>query len=434
MKKAILIFTLVVVSTQVFPQNKVRGSYKGKEIQIDYYSGQPADIIRVEYELVNDLNREITVLKSQRERLDQRLRQLQEENIQLRSSSNRADSKQSKIVDSLRLQMNRERDEIARQKLLLTEKEQELEKMKNERILLLQRIDSLQKENLRLTNQASASFYYDQKKYYPGSVNATVGLGGPFLFSNLLSHDFWERGLNIMQQYSVYYESPQINPTLPLSLQIGVGISHYRIERYFAHYEETINGLVDMDQDSYDAICSYYNVREKLSLLYLDIPLSMVWGKPNPSKVSFWGKLGLNFSFNVQSQFTGEGTHSISGYYPAWDIVLYDIPELSFAQNKKSYSGVRYNPRTFVLWGTLSGGIYIPLYAGGKKRLSSSWLLKMGLKCNYSLTKISDGQQAALLEGSNYHIGQSNILGGTKTRILSLGAEVGIMYIFKSNH
>lgn len=484
---------------QVFSQTKVRGTYKGKSLKIDYYSGEPPEILSLEYELVNDLNKEINALKATKTKLETDIKNLQDENKRLKTSTptvgqgnalsqellhkeqelknkeqklNQTEKElagkeqiltqqqqefikkeqelknkdaelirreqnlgnqtqqqamsQSNAIDSLERLIVRNNVDIAAQQAKIANLDRAILNLENEKEKLNLKIDSVMRENEKLLQIVSD---LPMRVYYFGSLSLSAGIGFPFLTSNLIANDFWEKSFSPTEQVYLSYETPQLSPKAPISLNVGIGIRYFKLSRKFKNFDETINNLTDKDENIFNRLSSYNNISEKVSLTYLDIPLAISFGKPNVNKVSAWGKIGITPSFTVGKKFSGEGTYNYSGYYPQWNVELYDIDELGYVTDAQSYENTEYSVNPFVIWANISGGIFIPFSNVEKKRISP-WVLKFGVVCNYSITKISKALTDPISEDVSYHVGKSNILGGSNTRLLSIGLEVGIIYVF----
>jgi predicted nucleic acid-binding Zn-ribbon protein len=503
MKRIVLVLLCVGLFVQVIGQTKVRGTYKGKSIKIDYYSGEPPEILSLEYELVNDLNKEITTLKATKTKLETDVKNLQDENKRLKTASPTTETgkdnalsqellrkeqelknKEQKLnqtekeligkeqtltkqqqelakkeqelknkdaelsrreqnlgnqqqqvtshsntMDSLERLIAKNNSDIAAQQVKIAELDQAILHLEGEKEKLNLKIDSVMRENENLTRIINN---LPSNVYYYGSLSLSAGIGFPFLTSDLIANDFWEKKFSPSVQAYLSYETPQLAPKAPISLSVGVGVRYFKLSRNFKNLDETINDLTDKDVDMYNLLSSYNNISENVSLTYLDIPLAVCFGKPNVHKVSAWGKIGITPSFTVGKKFSGDGTYTYSGYYPEWDVELYDIEELDFVTNAKSYENAEYSVNPFVIWANVSGGIFIP-FSNVEKKKVSPWVLKFGAVFNYSITKISKTIENPDKADASYHIKNSNILGGSNTRLLSIGLEVGLIYVFMNN-
>ncbi len=368
------------------------------------------------YIKVSDLETKNKNLTNQIAEKDKKIKELQKGKSNINGSE-----KQKEQVDSLN-------NEI---KKLQTEKDNLSDDIKNNylEITKLKAVqqpikDSLNRANneIKLLEDKLNRKAKDNYKSAP-SIAVSYASGLPFLFTNIMKSGIWDKTNTMSNQLSIIYEQP-----LGLvSLGLGLGITNLKLKAGFSNYEEIINGLTDADNDTYNAICSYKDVKEDVSLLYMDIPIVLSFGQPRVHRVGAYCKIGITASINLQNKFKGEGKYNISGYYPQWDVQIHDVDELNFKSDAPCYENADYKVNRFVLWGNLSGGVYLPI-SNIKEGKDARFILKLGARCDYSLMPISK-QLEELYKGSNYRIKQSNILSGKGTRILSPGLEISFIFM-----
>jgi hypothetical protein len=175
---------------------------------------------------------------------------------------------------------------------------------------------------------------------------------------------------------------------------------------------------------------NFRNVNEQLSLTYLDIPVYVEIGRPDRMKASAFFKVGVRASVKVAGKPDCEGTYTSKGYYPQWDVTLFDIAPLEYYPKKNCYSNSEneYNLSPFVLWGSFSGGVNIPLNDAKKNRIAK-WMLRVSAQVDYSLTPISKSLPDVISTGTKFRLFQSNMLGGENgSKMFSAGLTLGIIY------
>jgi len=277
-----------------------------------------------------------------------------------------------------------------------------------------------------------------KQDYTPlSAIVCTVGGGVPFISNDLMNADVWKKNTGFGAQVSVdfrkHFTKEKVvgdnvvdHPTI-FAIGAGLGVSYYNKSAHFDDFSETLPGLTDIDGDAYDARLSYRNIKEKTSMLYLDIPVYVEFGRPSLTKVAVFGKIGLKPSLLVSKNFTGEGVYSLEGYYPEWDVWLHGIDRLGFYDNQPAYTEPEYKYKPFVLWATLSAGITIPLSSVEKDILRKT-VLRIGVKYDFSLMNISDATSESVIPWSSYQINQSNMLGGNGSKIHYVGLDFALMF------
>ena len=279
------------------------------------------------------------------------------------------------------------------------------------------------------------------------SMVYNVGFGMPFINSGLLQSNLWNKNTRLAFQLGADYRKQftteriinerVVNyPTL-FAIGGGVGLSFFRQTAGFDSISEGGKKgnleISDRDGNKFNPILSYSNVKEQVSLLYLDIPFYLEIGKPSKTKTKVWGKIGVKGSFLLWKDFIGQGTYTSEGYYPEWDVTLYDISVLNFYPKEDCYKenpegNKLYKLNPFILWGNISAGISIPL-SNLEKNILRNTIIRIGFRYDYTLTKISEGSPDNFFPGAKYRIHQSNILGGENgARIGYWGLEVGLLH------
>ena len=278
------------------------------------------------------------------------------------------------------------------------------------------------------------------KRDYP-VLNAMVysaGYGIPLVSNNLMS-DVWDQKMGYAAHFTVEYrkqfteEKVIMNRTVEYptlwAMGVGVGVSTFSKSADLNITSEQVNSLLDADGDPYNAHLDYQGINEKFSLTYIDVPLYVEIGRPSRSKFKGWAKLGVKGSFLINDSFEGKGTYTARGYYPRWDVLLHDIPELNFLTNQSAYSDSEYKMKSFVLWGTVSAGVSIPL-SNYDAEIIRNVVLKLGVKYDFTITPVSDGSSESLFPGSKYRVNQSNYFGGSGSRLHYIGLEIGLIHSF----
>lgn len=211
------------------------------------------------------------------------------------------------------------------------------------------------------------------------SIGVEGGFGPAFMLGKM--DDGWSKDVKMAWGVDVYYGSPSFTEKFPISVEVGLGVGGMTFSAHRGAGTATIES-VDADGDKYQAICDYSDMAEKQKLTYLNIPIRLCIGQPVRDRVTAYFKIGVTPSINVSSKFEGEGTYSLKGYYPQWDVTIEDVPELGFGSDFDSYAdGLSPKIKKFVLWGNVAAGVYVPF---GKSGL----VFNGGVKLDYPFMRI----------------------------------------------
>ncbi len=247
-------------------------------------------------------------------------------------------------------------------------------------------------------------------------VGLELGLGPAFMRGNM--EEGWAKDPKWCKKVDVYYGTACLSDGFPLSVEAGVGIRGLKLSAIGAACEQLFN-RTDADGDSYQALYSFGSRQESLSLTYVEVPLRLCFGQPGKDRVSVYAKLGITPSIKVGTKFNGQGTYSLKGYYPQWDVTLENVTELGFGTETDCYAGVEApNAKSFVLWGNISMGAYLPFKG-------TPVMLNAGFNLDFPFMGLADTDTS--------HLGLPNGIGllynSGKVAIPSI--EIGLVYTLK---
>ena len=252
------------------------------------------------------------------------------------------------------------------------------------------------------------------------SIGLAVDFGPSFIMNSAMD-DMWAKEVTLGKSFAIYFETPRLAENFPISIEAGVGISGYKMSGRVNSYETTVNGFVDIDGDTCNANYSFANIKESLKLTYMNIPINICFGQPAKDRVTGYFKLGFTPSIKIGSSFTGEGKYSLNADYPQWGLHLDDINHLGYGSDFDCYADVQPEVNSFVLWGDIAFGFYLPFKG-------SSMLLNAGVKCDMML--MSAGKVEAPDNGLSFNPNTCNLLiGGPKLFCPSI--ELGLVYLLK---
>lgn len=442
MKKIFL--TLIMIGTALFVQAQTLSTVKGKTrdgktVEVKYYHGTISDQIEsVKYQVVDEMQARINSLQSDVKSLQNRLDAANAELKQLRSEVNggNADAKnlrqeiaeKAATINSLNQQkdsLNSELTKLEAQRLEFQTRYDSLltaqQSLLAEKQSLLDEKQSLEDERLSLLAKPKPERKVvvvqagEQPEKTP-VVGLELGMGPAFM-GNCVD-DSWAKDTRLGGRVAVYYGTPCLSESFPISIEAGLGMRRFAMAAHQDMAFEKID-CTDIDGDAYQASLSTNDLKEQLTLTYLDIPIRLCFGQPAKDRVTAYFKIGVTPSINLLSNFNSSGNYTLKGYYPQWDVTLEDIPELGFGGGDYHENAVADISR-FNLWGNAAFGVYVPFKG-------THLLLNAGVKADYSILSIgtvSVGQYAGT------PLREAGLLdaGG---RVFIPSVEVGLVYTIK---
>ena len=359
MKKIFLVLFSLTLVTSTWAQTQrssLRGKTKdGKTLTVQYYQGTVEDRIEsVKYQLVDELQDEIKSLqanvKDLQNRLDAANKQVKQLNLQKEQSSNN-------------------QNDLATLNQQLAEKTEEITQLSNQLDSMVNELNQAQDENNRLQVQLDSIRYVltvkSQKKESPQKspiIGIEAGVGAILLGTSV--NDPWVKDITLGEQAAIYFGTACLSESFPVSVEAGVGFQRISMATHRNPCETTHDGFIDNDHDHCQAIYTFDNFTESLSLNYIGIPIRLCFGQPIKDRVSVYAKLGATPSINIGTPtLVGDGTYSLKGHYPGWNVTLEDIEELGFVSHHDFYEDnkVETEIKKFNLWGNLAVGAYMPL-------------------------------------------------------------------------
>jgi hypothetical protein len=206
-------------------------------------------------------------------------------------------------------------------------------------------------------------------------------------------------------------------------LSTGIGFSPYITQLSLDPYSNSLD-TIDSENESYERRISGNNINETQKIYFLEIPLILNFQCPISKSFGFYLQGGINLAIHVGSNFSSSGTFSYSGYYPAYNVVLHDIPYEGFKSNVKNDVSGELNIKTLNPELVATGGLYFQnqkhfqISAGIFYKSMFSDLAEYSTTGSFQLST-HENQLRSLMEGSN------------KTTASSVGIIISLRYYFK---
>lgn len=454
MKK--LFLTLIVIGATLCVQaqslSTVRGKTRdGKTVEVKYYHGTISDQIEsVQYQLVDELQARINTLQSDAKSLQQRIDAANTELRQLRSqvAGGNADAERlhqeiaekSATIDSLNqqkaslngelLQLEAQRLELqARYDSLLVKKQSlqdEKQSLEDEKQLLLNEKQSWEDERQSLLSKPKQEpkVVVVQAGEKPDKTPViVVELGADPVFMGNSIGDNWAKDTRLGGHAAIYYGTPGLSESFPVSIEIGVGMRRFGMGAHQDMLFDTLD-CTDRFGHDYHAYFSTSDLKEKLTLTYLDIPIRLCFGQPAKDRLTAYFKIGITPSINLLSNLNATGTYDLAGHYDMIDnepcnVTIKNDRLLGFVCDDY-YEEATLNISRFNLWGNAAFGVYVPLKG-------THLLLNAGVKADYSILSIGT-MSISHFDGTPLR--KSGIL-NNGSRVFIPSVEVGLVYTIK---
>jgi hypothetical protein len=141
------------------------------------------------------------------------------------------------------------------------------------------------------------------------------------------------------------------------SFSTGIGLSPYFTRLSLDRYTNSLD-TIDSENESYERRISGININETQKIYFLEIPVMLNFQCPFSKAIGFYLQSGINLAIPVSKNYSSSGIFTYSGYYPAYNVLLKDIPYEGFKSNVKNDISGELKVKTINSELVASGGFY----------------------------------------------------------------------------
>jgi hypothetical protein len=203
-------------------------------------------------------------------------------------------------------------------------------------------------------------------------------------------------------------------------LSTGIGYSSYAAKLTLDTYENAFD-TTDSEDETYERRISGNDIREIQKISFLNIPVQLNAEIPFGKTIGFFIQSGINFSLPLSKTYNSTGTFTYSGYYPAYNVLLTDIPYEGFKSNVKNDAGGELKLKSGIMEFISSAGFLL----FPEKKLQFS----LGMFYNLMLSEISGySPDSSFRLSSKENNFRSMMEGSDKVSASSIGLKVSLRY------
>lgn len=411
MKKIFLTaIMLVSVAISASAQIEIMGTYKygskNERIHIKAIQRPSGDqVVLLEFAPLTRLESEVKELRKKEENLRKDLKKCQDK----RPADN------SEELKSLQDSLASVRSQIADKDRQLNDLNAEMEQLRSD-------VAACRKEKADTIAVLLAKINrLTVKKVEPAlnsdALSVSAGMNMSRLINDGIGSEPWMVGLSVGKEAELTWLH-YFSQSSPVAIRVGVAYRELNGRAGCDMIRDTLFNQVDMDYDSYNAHYSFSEISEQMQLRQISIPLLLHIGNTYKNfGLKGWFEAGVSMSFNIATTLERRGTYSCEGWYPEWNVTLRDVPQLGFVSGANLTVPETAELASFMLWGRLAAGVYIPV--------SDKLGMELGASCDYSLMPVSDGNGIGT---RRYNENALMITDGGKTRILTAAVKLGLVY------
>jgi hypothetical protein len=244
-----------------------------------------------------------------------------------------------------------------------------------------------------------------------GLTNAQIVNKATLSISNILS----DRKASISGTLEIGYFFSKY-----FGLTSGANYTIYSSDLNIDSYQDQYN-TVDRENESYDLQISGYDIEEMQKVDILSIPLCINMRMPLNKTIGFYLQTGINLLIPMSNNYETSGTFTYKGYFPAYNVLLENLPDYGFPTDLKIDSDGELELKPLSYGAIASAGIDYLI----QKRVQVTFAAYYD-KSLSDITRYSRTDEFHLItEGGKFN---SILSGSSKTALQSMGLKLSLRY------
>lgn len=123
--------------------------------------------------------------------------------------------------------------------------------------------------------------------------------------------------------------------TKHVGVSSGIGLDTYKSQLNLGTYQNKFN-TIDSENESYERQVSGTGIKEVQNIGFITVPVCLDIRLPLNRSMGFIIQTGINLAVPFKKKYSGSGTFTYKGYYPAYNVLLENLPAYGFPSNIKS--------------------------------------------------------------------------------------------------
>ena len=209
-----------------------------------------------------------------------------------------------------------------------------------------------------------------------------------------------------------------------IGVSSGIGYSLYKSQLELGTYQNKFN-TTDSENEAYERQVSGTDIKETQKVGFLSLPVCLDIRLPLSKKMGFFFQTGINLAIPVTKKYSSSGTFTYKGYYPAYNVLLQNLPSYGFPSNVNSVTNGSLEIKSMNINAQVSAGFDFLIQKN----------IQLGIAAFYSksLSNISGYPSPDKFQLSS-EANQINILmgGSSKATLQSIGVNIRLRYFLKS--
>jgi hypothetical protein len=205
----------------------------------------------------------------------------------------------------------------------------------------------------------------------------------------------------------------------------GVGIISFRSGSSLENYSNKFTTR-DSENELYERRITGSGINEDQKISFLSIPLLLNLRIPGRSIFAVYIDFGINCLVPLTQQYSSSGIFSYAGYYPAYNVLLENLPEYGYQGNTQVSTNGQLELKSYSFEGIASAGFQF--------LIANKIQLSLGATYARSLSSISSYASSDKFQLSTDASSIKSMLGGSSSSFAeSMGLRLSLKFFFKKS-
>lgn len=211
-------------------------------------------------------------------------------------------------------------------------------------------------------------------------------------------------------------------------LSSGIGYVSYKTKLKLNSFQKNFN-TVDSENEAFEMRVSGSGIQELQTVDFISIPFCVHLRLPFNQTFGLFLKAGINLSLPINKKYNSSGTFTYKGYYPAYNVLLENLPAYGFINDKNFVSKGVLEIKMLRFNTLVSTGFDVNITNTMQIAVAANFSNSL-LKESYSSSQINASPDKFQLTPNASHI-NSFMEGSSKASAQSLGLEITLRFFVK---
>lgn len=208
-------------------------------------------------------------------------------------------------------------------------------------------------------------------------------------------------------------------------LSSGIGFISDKTELTVNSYQNLNKyTATDSENESYESRVTGSGIKELQKVGFLSLPFCINLRLPVSEKAGFFLQTGINLTVPLTKNYSSAGKFTYKGYYPAYNVVLENLPAYGFPSDKNNTTDGNLELKQLVFNFTAAGGY--DFFIQEKLQIGAAICFDKSLSDISNYSSIDKFQLSTNVNQINSLMG-----GSSKTTVQSLSLKISLRYYLK---